>query len=155
MRKGWRLATLEDVNDVVGRLRPQDEEECRAMYGVSPASFFNTLGFDPDNTYAIYNDKGLNVALAGVGPRPDGSAMIWMIATPDLEKHALEFLRYSRIFIDEVGEPYDLLFNWVDARNEVHVKWLKFCGFTMIAYKEKFGAEGKPFYEFVRIKACA
>ena len=152
MRKGWRLATLEDVRDVVGRLRPSDEEECRAMYGVSPASFFNTLGYDPANTYAIFNDKGLNVALAGVSPREDGSAMIWMVATPDLEKHQLEFLRYSRIFINEVGEPYDLLFNWVDARNTVHVKWLQFCGFIIIRKHEVFGAEGKPFYEFCRVK---
>lgn len=152
MRKGWRLATLQDVKDVVSRLRPSDEEECRAMYGVSPASFFDTLGFDPENTYAIYNDKGLNVALAGVAPRGDGSAMIWMIATPDLEKHQLEFLRYSRTFINEVGEPYDLLFNWVDARNTVHIKWLQFCGFTIIRLHEVFGAEGKPFYEFLRIK---
>lgn len=155
MRKGWRLATLEDVRDVVSRLRPSDEEECRAMYGVSPASFFNTLGFDPDNTYVIFNDKGLNVALAGVGPRPDNSAMIWMVATPELLNHQLEFLRYSRTFIEEVGAPYDLLFNWVDARNTVHIKWLQFCGFVIIRYHEQYGAEGVPFYEFVRIRQCA
>jgi len=152
MRKGWRLATLEDVKDVVARLRPSDEEECRAMYGVGPASFFNTLGYDPKNTYVIFNDKGLNVALAGVSPRGDNSAMIWLIATPDLLRHQLEFLRYSRTFIEEVGEPYALLFNWVDARNTVHLKWLQWCGFTMIQRHEKFGAEGRPFYTFVRIQ---
>jgi len=152
MRKGWRLAAAEDVRDVVSRLRPSDEEECRAMFGVSPASFFNSLGFDPDNTYVMFNDKNHNVALGGVGPLGDGSAMIWMIATPDLEKHALEFLRYSRTFIKEVGEPYDILFNWVDARNTVHIKWLQFCGFTIIRLHEKYGAEGIPFYEFIKIK---
>lgn len=122
------------------------------MYGVSPTSFFAAVGFDPDNTYSIINDKGLVVAIAGVAPRGDNSAMIWMVGTLDLEKHQLEFLRYSRMFIEEIGGQYDLLFNWIDARNTTSIKWLQFCGFTLLRKHEVYGAEGIPFFEFARIK---
>jgi len=151
MRQRWRLASPTDVGDVVARLRHEDKEECRAMFGIDPASFFQSFGFDPENTYVFFNSDNINVGLAGVTPRSDGSAMIWMVATPELENHSMEFLRYSRTFIKSVSEPFDLLFNWVDARNTVHLKWLQWCGFTFIQRHETFGAEGRPFYTFVRI----
>lgn len=121
------------------------------MYGVSPSAFFFYYGYDPNNTYVVFNSQGVNVALAGVAPREDGSAMIWMIATDDLERHSLEFLRYSRTFIEQVSEPFTHTFNWVHADNEVHIKWLKWCGFTFVKLHESFGASGESFYEFLRI----
>jgi len=121
------------------------------MFNVDPASFFFLCGVNP-NTYVIYNSEGTNVALAGTGRIDERTGMIWMVATPDLERHSMEFLRYSRRFIEEVGGEYDLLFNWVDARNEVHLKWLKWCGFVPIHRHDQFGAEGLPFYTFIRIK---
>jgi hypothetical protein len=151
MRQRWRLATPEDIADVVSRLRTADIEECKAMYGITPHDFFTYCGYDPDNTYVIFNAAGVNVALAGVGVRGDGSAAIWMVATEDLENHQIEFLRYSRTFIEEVSRPFTYTFNWVHAQNEVHIKWLKWCGFTFIRLHEKYGASGEPFYEFIRI----
>jgi hypothetical protein len=152
MRKRWKLASVADVADVVSRLRIEDIEECRAMWGVSPASFFATHGYDKDNTYVIFNSSGRNVALAGVAPtKVQGSAQIWMIATDDLLKHQIEFLRYSKPFIDEISAPYSIIYNWVDARNEVHIKWLKWCGFIFIDKKERWGAAGLPFYEFLKV----
>ena len=39
----------------------------------------------------------------------------------------------------------------VDARNELHIKWLKFMGFKFIQRHENFGVAKLPFYEFLRI----
>lgn len=149
MRKRWRLATMEDVLDVASRLRQKDIEEGEAMLGCDPRLFLT--GFDPDNTYVLFNAAGDNVALAGVCPMKDNTAMIWMVATDLLEEHPIEFLKYSKAFIKEVSAPFSLLFNWVDARNEVHLKWLRWCGFTFIQRHEKFGAQGIPFYTFVMV----
>jgi hypothetical protein len=151
MDKRWRLATRADVVDVVGRLREEDKLECRAMFGIDPASFFLASNYDTENTYALHNKAGHNVALAGVSPMKDGSAMIWMVGTPDIANHKIEFLRYGQKWLKEVTEPYTFVFNWVDARNTVHLNWLKWCGFSLINRHEQFGAEGLPFYTAVRI----
>lgn len=152
MRQRWRLAQPEDVEDVVSRLRPEDIEECFAMQGVHPAEFFSMYGYDRDNTYVIYNRDGDNVALGGTVGHGNGLGQIWMIATPLLENHPVEFLRYSKAFIKETTKEYSVLFNWVSEANPVHIKWLQWCGFTFIKRHEQFGALGTPFYTFVKVQ---
>lgn len=153
MRKRWRVATREDLEYVVPRLRGEDVEECRAMYGVDPASFFSAAGLSRD-TYCIYNREGTPVALAGVAQSRDypAVAQIWMVATPKLEDHQIEFLKYSKRFIEEVVAPYDMVYNYVDARNAVHLKWLQWCGFTFINRLPKWGVEQREFLTFVKVK---
>ena len=149
-RKRWRKATKGDVLDVAHRLREADIAEGEAMLGMDPKQWLTFA--DLTRTWVIYNAKNENVALAGVEPLPgDNSALIWMVATDQLEKHSIEFLKYSRPFIEEITRPYDLVFNWVHADNAVHLKWLKWCGFTFIKFHERFGVSGVPFYTFVRI----
>lgn len=149
MRQRWKLASDRDVRDVARRLRKADIKEGWAFLGCNPQDWL--AHYDPKRTWVIYNSKDANVALAGVEPYTDNSALIWMVATDDLEKHSIEFLKYSRPFIEEVTRPYDLVFNWVHAENEVHLKWLRWCGFTFIQYHEVFGAAGEPFYTFVKV----
>lgn len=149
-RKRWRLANNKDIKDVVSRLRSCDTEECWAMFGMDPASFFDRFA-DYKNTYVIFNSEGINVALAGVTPLDNQTGMIWMVATDDLERHSMEFLKYSRAFIKEVGGHYQILFNWVHAKNEVHLKWLRWCGFTFINRHERFGVRGEPFFTFIKV----
>jgi len=154
MRQRWRKATRKDVNYVVSHLRQADVEECRAMFGIDPASLF-ALGWN-DETYCIYNRQGTPVALSGIYPVPSSPnvGQIWMCATDQLEKHQIEFLKYSKNFIAEVSAKYDLVYNYVDARNAVHLKWLKWCGFTFINYLPSWGAEKRPFYSFVKVTKC-
>lgn len=152
MRERWRLATEDEVFDVVDRLRVEDIEECYAMMGMHPREMFILQGVQPE-TYVIRNAQGDNVALAGVVP-DNGMGQVWMIATPLIERHALEFAKYSRPFLEATTSHYPLLYNWVHAANETHLRWLKWCGFTFIHKHESFGALGEPFYTFVRINKC-
>ena len=46
---------------------------------------------------------------------------------------------------------YSVLFNVVDARNTVHIRWIKHMGFTFVAEHAEWGPEKRLFYEFVRI----
>lgn len=122
------------------------------MQGMHPEKFFSMFGYDPGNTYVIFNADGDNVALGGVADYGDGLGQIWMISTPLLEKHPIEFLKHSKAFIAETTKGYSLLFNWVSEANPVHIKWLKWCGFTFIKRHEKFGAMGIPFYTFCKVQ---
>ena len=152
MRKRWRVATLEDISYVVPRLRAEDNEEAKAMWGITPAQFFRGAGTN-ENIYCIYNREGTPVALGGVAALASspGVAQIWMVATPELENHQIEFLKHSKRFIQEVSAPFMLVYNYVHAKNEVHLKWLKWCGFTFINRLPRFGAAGEEFYTFVKV----
>jgi hypothetical protein len=154
MRQRWKLATPDDAADVASRLREADKQEGWAALGVDPALYLAT-GCDYDRTWVIFNAEGENVALAGVSPMDEPDlGQVWMVATDQLLNHQKEFLKHTRAFIDILHEDYPILFNWVDARNEVHIKWLKWCGFTFINRHEKWGPYGIPFYTFIRIKPC-
>jgi len=61
------------------------------------------------------------------------------------------FLKESKAQLAKLHEQYPVLFNVVDARNEVHVRWLRYMGFTFIRKHPNWGPEGRLFYEFVRI----
>jgi hypothetical protein len=74
-----------------------------------------------------------------------------MVATDELLEYQMKFLRRSRIYIELIQQEYPLLHNVVDARNELHIKWLKWMGFKFIQLHEEYGVEKRPFYEFIRI----
>jgi hypothetical protein len=147
-----------DIPQVVNNLRQADIEEWEAFSGVHPRNLLPFLAYDP-NTNALVNSDGVPVGLFGVTPFRDNHkvGIVWMVATPLLIKSQIEFLRKSVKWLDDVQcEKYPVLFNYVDARNTVHIRWLKWCGFQVISRKERWGAQSLPFYEIVRIKSpCA
>ena len=70
---------------------------------------------------------------------------IWMLCTPVIHQYPLTFAREAKRFIDSRTEPY--LWNVVDKRNTVHIKLLKFLGFTL--HEELlFGPNNLPFIRF-------
>jgi len=94
---------------------------------------------------------GTPFMMSGVVPANEGAGAVWMLSTDAIEDYAVSFLRQCKGVLAEWNRIYPVLFNYVDARNELHVKWLKWMGFTFIKRHEHFGVEGVPFYEFVRI----
>ena len=100
---------------------------------------------------AVIDQEGEVVCIIGVRNITDSIGQVWLLASPRIEKLSIPFLRNSRIVTELFTKDHKLLFNYVDARNKLHIKWLKWCGFTFINKHEKFGIEKRPFYEFVRI----
>jgi len=148
----WKLATHEDVVEVASNLRQGDIDEAQAMYGID-AGVYLPRSYDPSRTWVFFNDQGHNFGLAGVAPTGDPNlGQVWMVSTPDLYKNKTVFLRKCGAFIDMLNELHPILFNWVDARQTDHLKWLKWQGFIATSKKLSWGAAGIPFYEMVRIK---
>lgn len=93
-------------------------------------------------------------AIAGVAPIA-GHALVgavWMLGTPLIERVTIPFLRASRAGVDHLHDFYPALVNVADARNTVHLKWLRWCGFHFIRRHETYGPAGVPAIEFARIK---
>jgi hypothetical protein len=53
--------------------------------------------------------------------------------------------------VQTLQQNYDVLFNLVDERNTLHIRWIQWCGFTFVNRHPALGAEQRPFLEFVRI----
>lgn len=91
----------------------------------------------------------------GVVDQGEGVGRIWLLATDELvndKQNALQFLRQAKPRLAEMLQRYEVLFNYADARNTVHVKWLRWMGFTFIAKHPNYGDEGRLFLEFVKVR---
>ena len=77
---------------------------------------------------------------------------MWLLASEGLvERHSRLFARYSKIWVKQLHRRYDILWNMVDARNRVHIRWLEWCGFTLLRRLVNHGVEQRLFYEFERV----
>jgi len=74
-----------------------------------------------------------------------------MVATNQFKSVQRQFLKECRGQLEDISKPYRLIFNFADARNSVHHRWIKWMGFTIIKRHEQFGHEGRAFLEFVKI----
>ena len=71
-----------------------------------------------------------------------------MLCTPVIQTKPHKFVREAKRWLDSLPNPY--VYNHADMRNEVHIKLLKFMGFTFVNY---YVINGVPLISF--IKPCA
>jgi len=153
MNKYLRKTDYDDVYFLAPRLRQADYDECLAATGREPLGVLLDGLKLGDQTYTMVAPTGVPVGMLGVAKSiiPD-AGVIWLCATPDIEKYQMTFLRHSKAVLKHLQQDYLALHNCVDARNDLHIKWLKWMGFTFITKHERWGVQQRPFHEFVRIK---
>jgi len=143
-----RIASLKDCEELGKNLRKADLQECQA-YGNIDGLQALLIGYLNSNIcISIADDKSV-IAIFGICGEINQPATIWMLASDRLSEISRKFLRENKKLIDYLNQQYPLLHNVCDARNDVHIKWLKWCGFTFIN-KQNLGYQNKPFYTFVR-----
>lgn len=134
------------------RLRQADLREIEAATGQDPVDALREGAEQSVPSCTIIDHTG---AIAGMfGATPTGR--VWLLGSDALIQNPLrrQFLRECRRYVDAL--PYPLLHNVIDERNTVHVRWLKWMGFTFIR-RLPYGPQHLPFLEFVRIQphVCA
>ncbi|MBU1046963.1 DUF2833 domain-containing protein [Patescibacteria group bacterium] len=148
-----REATAKDAFELAPKLRQDDLDEIAAASGREP---LNTLLEGIAHSAvpaAVIGDKGEVVALFGVVPTPlAGVGAIWLLGSDGLWTYRWQFLRESRQWIEDLQEAWPILWNFVYAENELHIKWLKWLGFNFTKLHDKWGVAQKPFWEFIRSK---
>ena len=104
-----------------------------------------------DMTITIRSPDRERVSLCSVASSPiDDAGVVWMCATDDIYQYQMAFLRKRKAELEYLAQDYMLLHNYVDARNTLHLKWLRWMSFTLINKHAKFGAEKRLFYKFLR-----
>ena len=149
MRKRWELAKRHEVQHVMNNIRKEDFQEGMALRGIDIRPWV-VEHYNPGTTYVLKDKQDVPGGIAGVDPVGNDQGLVWMLGTDLIVKNQIEFLRYSRAWIDEACRPYEAVGNLVHAKNEVHLKWLQWCGFTFLR-KLKAGPFDEEFIEFIRI----
>lgn len=151
-----RPTTADDVLYVAERIRKADRQEIAASVGGTPLrSLTRGLSLSAPCRTIVIDD--VPVAIFGVVPDQTNPerGFIWMLGTDAIESAPMTILRNCRALVETLNTFYPILTNVVDARNTVHLKWLRWCGFEFIKKHRRFGRAKRTFIEFVRHKPCA
>lgn len=144
-----RRATIEDVKDIATRLRQSDIDEIKAASGKTPEeSLTSALEQSQLGTWVgVY--KGKPEIIFGCAHTPDRSiGLPWMVCTDALKDSPREFMVKCKLWVKGFTRQYPVLKNFVSADNELHIRWLKWCGFEFTTLHEEYGEGKRPFWEF-------
>jgi len=145
---GFRQTKLEDIEYLAPNLRFEDKREVLDATGLPPYQALIHCFINAKVSFTIVDTEDVPVGIFGV----NNEGAIWLLATPQIKKIRFSFLRECKKVVDFLNTQFPVLWNFVDCRNELHIKWLKWCGFTFLR-KLNYGVNQKPFYEFIKI--CA
>jgi hypothetical protein len=149
-----RQALLDDAVHLAPKLRIADKQEIQAATGEEPFVALKRSIYSSHPCYAVVDEFDCVIALFGVIPDINNADVgsIWLLGSCALTAYPLYFLKHCKHWVDKLQEDYSILWNYIDARNEVHIRWLKWCGFTILNLVEDYGVEKRPFYEFERLR---
>jgi hypothetical protein len=143
-----RPATDADAVVMAPRLRPDDVAEIYAASGRVPeVSLVDGINRSTEAWTGLVDDDV--ACMWGVGPLNllAGRGCPWLLGTHLVEAHAGAFLRCSRLCLRQMFTTYESLENFVDARNRLSIRWLRWLGFT-IAPAQPHGFLRLPFHHF-------
>lgn len=141
----------EDVSEIGCNLRTADRIELERTTGSADftAIAAECVARSPESYIAV-DPAGKAVALFGCAPLGalvSGYGAPWLLGTPRLERQARALMFLSRNYISKWRGIYPALVNFVDAENELSIKYLSALGFTLDA-PVPHGAQGTPFRRF-------
>lgn len=128
-------ASLHDLQEIAGLLRAEDVEEIKAATGKTAVEVL-VGGFGFGDSFIARTAAGNPVAVFGISPHPfyqqGKAAVVWFLATPEVNKVSREVIRQARGIIAEWRKEWNLLGNWAWSRNHMHLKWIRLMGFEFV-----------------------
>jgi hypothetical protein len=123
----WDLAGIAEL-----ALREEDRQELIALTGGTPGKALIEAVHAAGQSWVTFdiNQRRL-IGVFGVHEsRLLRGGVIWAVLTPDVYNCIKEFNKVSAAILDHWLNKYGVLHNYVDTRNEAHIRWLKHLGFT-------------------------
>lgn len=136
---------------IADNLRPTDLDEVSAMSDLQPRDVILQSFHLSSHCYLVKDRTGQPIAVFGAAPFPlPGVGVVWMLGTPSVDREAIAIARSSRPSFDLLNEAYPLaLWNYIDDRNKVSTRWLRWGGFKVVG-KTTMGPDNLPFHLFAR-----
>ena len=150
-----RNSEVEDALKMAHNLRKADMNELQAVLGnnLDTAHILYEGIKNSDNPRTFLVDGEPSAIYGVVNAQSDDLKVgwVWLLGTNKIKKAKTFFLKHSKKELAEQEKEYDVLANYVDVRNTVHIKWLKWLGFKALR-EVNYGVEQRKFYEFA--SAC-
>ena len=140
-----RIATLEDIENIAGRMRQEDVEEVWALARMSGRDAL-VQSFHISQECWVGEQDGEVFCILGCVPSEAG-ATLWMLFTSDVRYLPISFFRQSKEHLQVMLATYGRLSNYTDTKNAFILKWLKWLGFT-VGPAETMGIDGKFCHRF-------
>lgn len=142
-----RNATIDDMAYIAEHLRAADREECAMMGHEGPRSILFAMRQACEARVGCAD--GVPVCVFGVGYSVafGSTAHPWLLATDEIARNRIVFLKESRAIVAGWRERFTHLFNYVADSNDLSIAWLKWLGFTIHA-PAPHGPKGLPFRLF-------
>lgn len=136
---------------IASHMREDDLAEVAASSALPPREALFTSFALSTHAYVVLGRDGTPVAAFGAAPHPlPGCGIVWMLGTEGIRKEAMGIARATRRYFDELNGAYWMLWNYIDGRNAVSMRWLRWGGFELLAEHTTHGPEGRPFFTFAR-----
>lgn len=149
-----RRTIIPDIPPIAASMRPEDKAEVLAASGETPynALFHGYVGCDECFTVVHCNTREPLAMFGYKVMEKDVCAVVWLLASTRLVDYKWSFLRQSHMWMNYMQGKAPLLYNAVDQRNIVHIRWLEWLGFRFIRVLPSFGKQQLPFVEFARLR---
>jgi len=147
MKPFHRATQLHDVCELAPNLRSEDKREVNTLGKTSEQSLLSGYLFGRV-CRSIIDKNGQVAGMYGVVPVDEKTGLVWMLGSNKLKKIKIAFLKESRTEVEGMNTLFPHLWNIIDSRNELHLKWIKWCGFKIIGERM---VNNVKFYEFCKV----
>ncbi len=142
-------ATRFHASMLAPNMRDEDKAEVWATGHYTPLAALEASLDASEVAWSGFADGNLVVMFgAGSVPSAPGLGVPWLLGSDLVLRYHVSFLRRCCDFRNEMLKKYAILTNWVDARNSVSIRWLRWMG-ARFEPAAPFGADGLPFHQFV------
>lgn len=141
-------ATQTHIDKMKGNLRESDKQQLWASTRMGPDEGLQRA-FDISKFcwVGVLNNKPILCFGVSAFSLLSSKGSPWLLATDDIKKAKVKFIKGCRKCVRKMLSFFDRLENTVDVRNEVSIRWLKWCGFT-IGESISYGPNRLMFYKF-------
>lgn len=138
--------------DIMGLSLTMREEDRMEVFHSSRGTPLDALvkGVGLSSEVFTIEKHGLPVAIFGVIGTPGAGGCPWMLGTDELP-HCKSLLRECREIVQRYTKEYRYLTNACWSKNDVHIEWIKWLGFT---FEGSDIRNGETFLHFHKESPC-
>lgn len=146
-----------DAKELLEDIRDEDLREIKATGAKDPLEAIEhgiLMGLSSGFCYTVRNLDGKVCLIFGVlqSHFTSNAGVVWMLGTKSIQTVAFEFLRNCKKWVQEMHNLFPCLYNLIDSRNTLHLKWLEWCEFELVRSIWDYGTGETAFIYFQKMK---
>lgn len=132
-------ATKEQLHYFAQHIRKADAKEVFHATGIYDRTHLYATLCHLKGVMAVTLSDGSLLGIGGIEPLNEDTAKVWLLLTTNVEKHKIEFIRWSKKFKEVLLQHYRVITNVVWLCNYTHVVYLNYLGVRWRRLKGNWG----------------